>query len=326
MNEYNLTMIAVTGANGFIGTNLLAALNRRGREDLIAVDRAHPPRYLRDVVVSEWVDANEFCDWLSQRGTTLEAVYHLGAFSSTSVTDRDAVWANNVGYTQMLWRWCAQAAVPLVYASSAGTYGDGTLGFDDEIDPAVFQPLSLYAESKQSFDLWALGQDQAPPRWAGIKYFNVYGPYEQHKGPQASMAYHWFNQVRKTGVARLFRSHRTSVADGQQQRDFVYVEDAVDATIHLMQGAGVTNGLYNVGTGRSSSFADLARAVFAALGREPRLEYFDMPESLRAQYQYFTEATTTKLRRSGYASAFCGVEEAMRRYVGRLQGHVGALT
>ena len=316
-------MIAVTGANGFIGTNLVIALNRAGREDVVAVDRFDPPRYPDAVAVAERVDQDDFVSWLDSRAGDIEVIYHLGAFSSTSVTDREAVLANNVEYSKALWKWCVGQSVPFVYASSAGTYGDGSKGFDDEAAPSIYEPLSLYAESKQIFDLWALRQESTPPRWAGVKYFNVYGPYEAHKKQQASMGYHWFNQVRDTGEARLFKSYREGVADGEQWRDFIYVGDAVDATIHLLTAPAVANGLYNVGTGQARPFVDLARAVFAAMDKPPRLNFIDMPENLRGQYQYFTQAAVAKLRRSGFDRPFLTVEQGMQRYVEHRLAHEG---
>lgn len=319
-------MIAVTGANGFIGTNLVVALNRAGRDDVIAVDRFNPPRYVDAVRVARRIDADAFADWLRREGRAVEAIYHLGACSDTTVTDRRFVMANNDEYTRALWRWCADAGCPLVYASSAATYGDGSRGFDDTADPAQYRPMNLYGESKQRFDLWAREQSRTPPRWVGIKYFNVYGPFEAHKDRMASMAFHWFNQIRDGGVARLFKSYREGIADGEQQRDFVYVQDAVDATCHLMNGAGVRSGLYNVGTGRARTFADLARAVFAAVQKEPELVFVDMPEDLRPQYQYFTQAPIGKLRKAGFDRPFSSLEDGVRFYVEDRLAREGALT
>lgn len=308
-------MLIVTGANGFIGTNLVRALNAAGRDDVVAVDRFDPSRYTDAMTVAERVDMDDLQGWLADKANTIDAVYHLGACSDTTVTDRDYVMRVNFDYSRTLWEWCTEHRVPLVYASSAATYGDGSNGFDDEADPHRYQPMNLYGESKHRFDLWALEQTKSPPRWAGVKYFNVYGPYEEHKQRMASMGYHWFNQVRDTGEARLFKSYREGYADGEQQRDFIYVKDAVDATIHLMQAPDVADGLYNVGTGQARAFADLARAVFAAMGRESNLVFIDMPEDLRNQYQYFTQATTNKLRAAGFARPFLTVEQGMAEYV-----------
>lgn len=313
-------MLIVTGANGFIGTNLVRALNAAGHEDVVAVDRFDPPRYTDAMTVAERVDMDDLPGWLDGQGGRVDGIYHLGACSDTTVTDRDYVMRVNFDYTRMLWEWCTAHTVPLVYASSAATYGDGSRGFDDEAPPEQYQPMNLYGESKHRFDLWALEQTQTPPRWAGVKYFNVYGPYEEHKGRMASMGYHWFNQVRDTGEARLFKSYREGYADGEQRRDFIYVKDAVDATIHLMTAppGSVANGLYNIGTGQARPFADLARAVFAAMGPsggEPNLVFIDMPQDLRNQYQYFTQATTNKLRAAGFSRPFLTVEQGMADYV-----------
>ncbi len=323
-------MWIVTGANGFIGTNLVRALNDAGRGEVVAVDRFDPPRYTDAMDVAERVDMDDLRAWLDGDADAVDGIYHLGACSDTTVTDRDYVMRVNFEYSQMLWDWCTEHGRPLVYASSAATYGDGSNGFDDQADPEQYTPMNLYGESKHRFDLWALERadaGHAPPRWAGVKYFNVYGPFEQHKGRMASMGYHWFNQVRDTGEARLFKSYREGYADGEQRRDFIYVKDAVDATVHLMtappeppeppepSAAGVANGLYNIGTGEARTFADLARAVFAAMGREPKLVMIDMPEDLRGQYQYFTQATTAKLRAAGFTRPFMTVEQGMADYV-----------
>lgn len=309
-------MLIVTGANGFIGSNLVLALRARSVGPIVAVDEPGELRYFGQDDIHRFVGKDELWSYLEHEGSPVTGVYHLGATSSTTVTDRDYVLKNNTEYSRRLWQWCAAQQVPMVYASTAATYGDGSRGYDDQADPRDLAPLNLYGESKHLFDLWALEQsgDDAPPRWAGVKYFNVYGPREAHKGPQASMGYHWFNQVRDTGEAKLFKSYRDGYADGEQQRDFVYVGDAVDATIHLMEGEAVTSGLYNVGTGQARTFADLARAVFLAMDREPKLRYIEMPESLRPQYQYFTEAKIAKLQASGFDRPLRSVEEGMLSY------------
>jgi ADP-L-glycero-D-manno-heptose 6-epimerase len=311
-------MWIVTGANGFIGSNLVLALLRRQAGPVVAVDEPGAElRYFAADDVRRVLGKDQLLDFLAaEGGQTVRGVYHLGATSSTTVTDRDEVLANNTQYTRQLWQWCAAQRVPLVYASTAATYGDGSAGYSDQDDPRRLKPLNLYGESKHLFDLWAIEQPEtaSPPRWAGVKYFNVYGPREAHKGPQASMGYHWFNQVRDTGEARLFKSYREGVAHGEQRRDFIYVGDAVGATMHLMEAESVTNGLYNVGTGEARTFADLARAVFLALDREPKLQFIEMPESLRRQYQYFTQATISKLRQSGFDRPMRSVEEGMLAY------------
>ena len=232
-------MIVVTGAAGFIGSNVVAALNARHRADIVAVDRfrdvskARP--YLDGLQVQARVDKDDLSRWLGEEGRDVEAIIHEGACTDTTVTDRATVMAMNTEYTRMLWEWCLRAGTPLVYASSAATYGNGAHGYDDEADPRALEPLNLYGESKQLFDCWALKQSRTPPRWAGIKYFNVYGPHEDHKGRMASVVYHAYHQIRDTGKVRLFTSHKEGYADGGQQRDFVYVDDAVEATLHLLE-------------------------------------------------------------------------------------------
>lgn len=324
-------MIIVTGANGFIGSYMLVRLRECGREDVVAVDHFDdvPVRY-PSIPVAERVDAGRLVQWLNERGNDVEAIIHLGACSDTTVTDRDYVMAANDQYTRELWAWSARQGKPLIYASSAATYGDGARGFDDEVAPSRYYPMNLYGESKQRFDLWALDQQDnghpQPPRWAGVKYFNVYGPYEFHKERMASMAFHWFNQITTTGKARLFESYKPDVAHGDQVRDFIFVKDAVDATLHLLNtpaGDQAPNGLYNIGTGHERTFADLARAVFAALGKEPVLEFFPMPQDLRGQYQYFTRATVAKIRRAGFVRPFYTLEQGVKQYVEFMQSPAG---
>jgi ADP-L-glycero-D-manno-heptose 6-epimerase len=322
-------MLVVTGASGFIGSNLVAELNRRGRSDLLAVDdyprlrgSARPAaspanaRYLQSSQIAGLLDMQDLAGWLDRAGDQVEAILHLGACSDTTVTDRQWVMEVNYRYTQRLWQWCAQAARPLIYASSAATYGDGAAGYDDECLPNKYRPLNLYGESKHLFDLWALEQANTPPRWAGLKYFNVYGPHENHKGRMASVVYHGFQQIRDTGQIRLFQSHREGIPDGGQKRDFIFVQDVVEATLHFLDPSGSwNNGLYNVGVGCARTFSDLADAVFAALGRSPRIDYIPMPADLRSRYQYFTEAKVDKLRGAGFRRPMRSLEEGVRQYV-----------
>lgn len=326
-------MIVVTGAAGFIGSNVVAALNARGRSDIVAVDSfrhtAKDTRYLHELGITRTVDKDHLGQWLDEEGTAVEAVIHQGACSDTTARDRGYVIAVNTDYTRMLWQWCTRAGKPLVYASSAATYGDGLQGYDDRADPRMLKPLNLYGESKQLFDLWALEQIQTPPRWAGLKYFNVYGPREAHKGRMASVAFHAYHQIQQTGRVRLFKSHKDGYADGGQRRDFVFVGDAVEATLHLLEtpvSAQAPNGLYNVGTGQARTFADLAQAVFTALGRDPVIEYIPMPEDLRDRYQYFTQARIDKLRQSGFTRPFRSIEAGVRDYVAYLRAQESSET
>jgi len=327
-------MIIVTGANGFIGSNVVRALRNRNGQDVLAVDvlpsirdrmrpvmNASEVRYEPPHPTVSWLDMDALPQWLAAGRANVHGIIHLGALSDTTLTDRELVLRHNLEYTRTLWNWATTARRPLLYASSAATYGDGTLGYSDEADPEQFTPLNLYAESKHQFDLWALTQKQTPPRWIGLKFFNVYGPGEAHKGHMASVAYHAFQQLRQTGRIRLFRSHREGIPDGHQQRDFIYVGDAVDATLHFLTTpptSNAPNGLYNIGTGVARTFQDVARAVIAAAGGQGRIEFFDMPEHLQAKYQYFTQATVAKLRRAGFLRGMFGIEAGISRYVADL--------
>lgn len=322
-------VIVVTGASGFIGSNAVRELNRRGENRIVAVDdypwlrhchqltrRCAAARYSAQMRVAGFVDLHRLVDWLEREGDAVSSILHLGACSDTMVTDRDWIMQNNCAYTQSLWRWCAKAGRPFIYASSAATYGDGSRGYDDGCDPAQFRPLNYYGESKHLFDLWALSQAKAPPAWAGLKYFNVYGPREDHKGRMASVVFHGFRQVLDTGSICLFESLCPTIAHGDQQRDFIYVRDVVRATLHfLAPETRFDSGLYNVGTGVSRTFNQLARAIFTALEREPRIEYFPMPQDLRGRYQHFTQATISKLRQAGFLEAMTSLEDGVRDYV-----------
>ena len=325
-------MIVVTGAAGFIGSNIVAALNARGRSDVVAVDFFGPrpparplprrPAYLDGMPLAQRVDAWDLPAWLEQRGGEVQAIIHMGACSDTTQADRAFITAVNTDYTRTLWQWCTSAGRPLIYASSAATYGDGSAGYDDRVDPGMYRPLNLYGQSKQDFDLWALAQSAGPARWAGLKFFNVYGPREGHKGRMASVAFHACNQILQTGKVRLFQSHRPDFPDGGQKRDFIYVADAVAVTLHFLDtpaSAAAPNGLYNVGTGKARTFADLVRAVFAAMGRPANIEYFPMPQDLRGKYQYFTQAEPTKLRQAGFTRVMHDVETGVAEYVRFLQ-------
>jgi ADP-L-glycero-D-manno-heptose 6-epimerase len=314
-------MIAVTGAAGFIGSNLAHRLAALGH-DLLLVD--HP---LTAAKAANWVGLrrfefrqhDDFLDLLNQdQCPSLEGVFHLGACSRTTETDEDYLRRNNVEYTQSLWSYCARHGCPFVYASSAATYGDGSQGFDDRLAPAALRPLNLYGHSKNDFDKWALAQVEAgqpaPPRWAGLKFFNVYGPREAHKSGMASVVWHAWRQVRESGEVRLFRSTHSDYPDGGQRRDFVYVEDCVDHMLWLWQYPEA-RGLFNSGTGIARTFEELVKAVFAALGRPPRIQYIDMPTTLAGQYQNFTQADMSKLRGAGYSRPPTSLEEGVRRCV-----------
>lgn len=298
-------MIAVTGAAGFIGSNLALRLAGQGH-DLLLVD--HPltgakSGNLTDLKQFRVMGHDEFLTHLEHDRPKLAGVFHLGACSSTTETDWDYLERNNVGYSQAVWRWCAAHGCPLVYASSAATYGDGSAKFDDHTPPEHLHPLNLYGKSKNDFDAWALAEvaagRSAPPGWAGLKFFNVYGPREGHKGGMASVVWQAYRQITATGEMRLFRSNDPAIPDGGQRRDFVFVRDCIDHMLWLWRNPQAS-GIYNSGTGTARTFADLVAAVFAALGREPTIRFIDMPPALSAQYQNYTQADMTKLREAGY--------------------------
>ena len=315
-------MIIVTGATGFIGSNILAELNAAGRSDVILVDdlgaqgkwKNIAKRRFQDVVLPAELDA------LLQKLAGCDVVYHMGANSSTTATDGDAVLISNFRTSKLLWEWCARTRTPLIYASSAATYGDGALGFEDDAAPDALdalRPLNLYGWSKHAFDKWAIAQattGSAPPQWCGLKFFNVYGPNESHKGDMRSLVSKNTPVVAAGQVIRLFKSHRDEYADGQQLRDFVYVKDCVRVMLWLA-GQPKISGLFNLGTGQARSFVDLVEAVGAALDKPVDIEFVDMPESIRANYQYFTEARMTKLREAGYTAPFYSLEEGVADYV-----------
>jgi len=319
-------MIAITGAAGFIGSNLAHRLAGQGRE-LLLVD--HP---LTAAKAANWIglarfrflDHIRFLEALTSEIRELQAIFHLGACSSTTETDWGYLQRNNIGYSQSLWEWCAAKRCPFLYASSAATYGDGARGFDDRTPPSGLLPLNLYGKSKNDFDTWILAEvaanRPAPPRWAGLKFFNVYGPREVHKGRMASVVYQAWRQIRETGCVRLFKSTVPEFVDGGQRRDFVFVDDCVDHLLWLWRNAA-PSGLYNSGTGEPRSFLDLANAVFAALGRTPDIRFIDMSADLAGRYQSFTQAAMDKLRGAGYAVPPTPLEAGVKATVEWLIGH-----
>ena len=310
--------IIVTGGAGFIGSNLVAALNARGETDILIVDhlgRDEKWRNLRSLSFADYLDKVEFRARLRSGAlAAAQSVFHLGACSSTSEMDSGYLMDNNYAYSRELCLWALAAGARFVYASSGATYGDGGLGYgDDEGTTRRLMPLNIYGYSKQAFDLWALSE-RLFDRIVGLKYFNVYGPHEDHKGDMRSVVHKAYEQIVAGGEVRLFKSHRPDYADGEQVRDFVFVGDAVAATLHFADPAR-PGGLYNVGCGTARSWRDLAEAVFRALEREPKIRYIDMPEALRPRYQYHTEARIQKLRAAGFDAAFTSLEEGIRTYV-----------
>jgi ADP-L-glycero-D-manno-heptose 6-epimerase len=318
-------MLVVTGGGGFIGSVLLAALNEAGRDDLVIVDRFGSDGRWRNIAkraFSDILTVDGLLPWLEQHGDEVDAVFHLGANSSTTANDADAIIAGNLNYTIALWRWCAGARKKFIYASSAATYGDGTLGFDDAGGIEAFgrlRPMNLYGWSKHAFDMWALREvaaGRAPPLWAGLKFFNVFGPNEYHKAEMTSLVAKNYVSITAGEPIRLFKSHRPDFADGEQTRDFVYVKDCVAVMLWLWREARAeVNGIYNVGSGEARSFLDLMRATGTACGRPPVIEYIDIPEAIRPSYQYFTEANMSRLRQAGYNAPFMRLEEAVNDFV-----------
>ncbi len=312
------TRFIVTGGAGFIGRNLVQALNRRGEEDVLVVDalgRDEKWKNLVGLTFEDYVDHVDFLEAvLGDDIEPPETLFHLGACSATTEADSDYLMENNYRYTRQLCQWCLANGVRFVYASSAATYGDGALGYSDadEVTPSL-RPMNMYGYSKHLFDLWALRQGLFD-HIAGLKYFNVYGPGEAHKADMRSVVHKAFGQIQATGSVQLFRSTHPDFADGGQQRDFVYVEDAVDVTLHFHDDPS-QSGLFNCGTGQARTWNDLVRAVFAALGREPNIEYIDMPEALAPKYQNFTQADMSKLAATGYAKPFTSLEDGIAQYV-----------
>lgn len=318
-------MIIITGGTGFIGSNLVAGLEARGLTDLVVCDslgrddkwRNISKRELRDVV-----NPDRIFDYLKNHADQVEAIFHMGAISATTERDVDLIVETNIVLTRMLWKWCATHDVRFIYASSAATYGDGLGGFDDNDDPdylAKLKPLNAYGWSKHLCDrrisrVVRTGEEKIPPQWAGLKFFNVYGPNEYHKADQMSVICKLYPQIVAGATARLFKSDNPSYADGGQMRDFVYVQDCVDVMLWLYDNPKV-NGLFNVGSGKARSFHDLAKAGFAAAGMFPKISFIDMPDELKAKYQYFTEANMAKLRAAGYAKPMTELEDGVSRYI-----------
>lgn len=312
------SMIVVTGAAGFIGSCLVGYLNQHGFENLVLVDdfsRKDKEANWRDKKFATQVERARFFEWLSVNKPDIDFVFHIGARTDTTEFSYAVHQRLNVEYSKQIWHYCTVQSIPLVYASSAATYGGGEFGYDDAPEVSFkLKPLNPYGESKNDFDKWVLHQKNHPPFWAGLKFFNVYGPNEYHKGRMASVVWHSFKQISEGGVVRLFRSHVPEYKDGQQLRDFIYVKDVVKVCYWFMAHEPAS-GIYNLGTGQARSFEDLAKATYAGIDKVPEIVYVDMPEDIRSKYQYFTEANMNKLRAAGYGEAFYALEEGVGDYV-----------
>lgn len=314
-------MILLTGASGFIGSNLLSLLNEKSISNLVLVDNFTPSKgtNLLSKSYTTKVHRDQLFDWLKINGKGVQAVYHLGARTDTTDRNQQIFHKLNLSYSKRIWRFCTKKQIPLVYASSAATYGLGALGFkDDHSLCSAFMPLNPYAISKNEFDKWAVAQKEQPPFWAGLKFFNVYGPNEQHKGRMASVVFHAFQQIKHTGKMKLFKSHRQDIKDGDQQRDFICVQDIAQLCYFFMIQQPAS-GLYNAGTGKARTFLDLVLATFTAMNIPPNIEFIDTPLDIRATYQYFTEADMTKTRQAGYMDSFTSLEEGVTKYITYLQ-------
>ena len=317
-------MLLVTGGAGFIGSNVVAALNDAGRGDIVVCDGLGHDGKWRNLAkrrLADIVPPAELPNWL--KGRRLDAIIHLGAISETTATDGDLVIETNFRLSMRLLDWCTANATPLIYASSAATYGDGAQGFCD--DPSLtalktLRPMNLYGWSKHLFDMAvaerAARGDKLPPQWAGLKFFNVFGPNEYHKGSMMSVLARRFDDIRAGRVVQLFKSHREGFADGDQRRDFVYVDDVVRVMMWLLATPSIS-GIFNVGTGKARSFRDLMLSAYAALGTAPNIQYVDMPEQIRGSYQYFTQSDVDRLQRAGYNGGFTALEDAVETYVRR---------
>lgn len=309
----------MTGAAGFIGSALTRYLIDNGVRRLMLVDDFTEIQKAGNLAGKKSLELKErdnFPFWLEKYGANVDAVFHIGARTDTTELDKELFERLNLNYSKELWKACTKHEIPFYYASSAATYGDGSLGFKDSEDRIPeLQPLNPYGWSKQEFDKWVLQQKETPPHWAGFKFFNVYGPNEYHKGRMASVVLHAYRQIKETGKMKLFRSHHPDFKDGEQQRDFIYVKDVVDVLHWVWGNPDVSCGIYNLGTGQARTFIDLALATFSAMGRDPQIEFIDTPADIRDKYQYFTEAEMDKLRGQGYDQPFTSLEEGVRDYV-----------
>lgn len=310
--------IVVTGAAGFIGSCMLGKLNNKGIKDLIIVDdfnKGYKQKNIIDKVYATHVQRDIFFEWFRENHKDVEFIFHLGARTDTTEFDVNIFNTLNLNYSKQMWQLCTEFGIPLVYASSAATYGMGDLGYDDnETLIPQLKPLNPYGESKNEFDKWVITQKDTPPFWAGLKFFNVYGPNEYHKGRMASVIFHAYNQINETGQMKLFRSHNPKFENGKQMRDFIYVKDVVNVCLFFYLSQK-NSGIYNLGTGQARTFLDLVTNTFRAMHLDPKINFIDTPEDIRDKYQYFTEAKMGKLRAAGYNLEFTSLEEGIEEYV-----------
>ncbi len=312
-------MIVVTGAAGFIGSCIVKELNKHGRKDIIIVDELGSDEKWKNLVTLKYIDYEHKTDFLELLQTNkikdVDLIIHMGACSSTTEKNAEYLMQNNFKYSKKLYDWCIENKCRMIYASSAATYGNGSLGYaDDETKIDLLKPYNMYGYSKKIFDQYVLNSNKRTAQTIGLKLFNVYGPNEYHKGSMASVIFHTFNQIKKHGKSKLFKSYKKEYADGEQKRDFVYVKDCVSVIMFFVNNPEL-NGIFNVGTGKAQTFYDLAKAVFSALSLEPNIEFIDMPDGLKEKYQYYTQADIKKLRSAGYDKAFYSLEDGIKDYV-----------
>jgi ADP-L-glycero-D-manno-heptose 6-epimerase len=312
-------MIVVTGAAGFIGSCLVQKLNEEGHtKDVIVVDdfyKDYKDDNLKTKWIRDWVHRDLFLDWFARSSQRIDFVFHIGARTDTTEKNKKVFDELNLNYSKRIWKICTDNQIPLVYASSAATYGGGEHGYDDSHDiVSKLKPLNPYGDSKNDFDKWALKQKETPPFWVGTKFFNVYGPNEYHKKRMASVIFHATNQIKETGKMKLFRSHKKGIENGHQMRDFIYVKDVVNILFFFYKKQR-KSGLYNIGTGKARTFLDLVKVTFKALDLEPDISFIDTPKDIRGNYQYFTEANMKKLRAAGYKKKFYSLEDGVEDYV-----------